>query len=230
MISENLKYNFFIKFVLQTSMDIRRVIFFVRKQTFFEMASGEKGDKDERRSSFSKKPEDGKKEVGPASEPGLLGLLGGLFGRRGDSSEDREKKEEEEYSKEMKRRDKAKVLNSRRERLLRPNERGSGSISEKFCTESNEEVQRGKSYNILIQSIDSLPPDVHKSIERMKVPLEDISQNLDVFLNVISFTDKHIPRRRSLISLSHLSLSLSLSLSLTLTFSLCLCHSLYLSV
>eukprot|EP00008_Paramoeba_atlantica_P015115 CAMPEP_0201492572 /NCGR_PEP_ID=MMETSP0151_2-20130828/33714_1 /ASSEMBLY_ACC=CAM_ASM_000257 /TAXON_ID=200890 /ORGANISM="Paramoeba atlantica, Strain 621/1 / CCAP 1560/9" /LENGTH=489 /DNA_ID=CAMNT_0047879455 /DNA_START=114 /DNA_END=1583 /DNA_ORIENTATION=+ len=126
---------------------------------------------------------------------GIFGLFGGLFKRGPESPDERSRREEEEYQKEMKRRIRAKSAANKRDKMLRPTER-SQTISEKFCTESNEEKQKGKSYSYVVNSLEDLPPDVHGSIERMRVPLEDLKSNFEVFLNVLSFTDKHIPRRR----------------------------------
>ena len=43
---------------------------------------------------------------------------------------------------------------------------------------------------------DDLPADVHRSIERMGVARDVIEKEFETFLAVLSFADKHIPKRK----------------------------------
>ena len=131
----------------------------------------------------------------PVRDGGFFGFVGGLFNRRPETPEEREKREEDEYTKEMKKRTRAKNINSKRDKLLRPVDR-SESASERFYTQSGEDKPKNKAPTIVVDKLEDLPPDIHGSIERMKVSEEELKANFEVFLNVLSFTDKHMPRRR----------------------------------
>jgi hypothetical protein len=62
---------------------------------------------------------------------------------------------------------------------------------------SQEEKERSKkNYRFIVSGYDELPADVHKSIERMGVGREAIERDFEAFLSVLSFADKHIPKRK----------------------------------
>ena len=141
-----------------------------------------------------------------------------LFGRfprifkKSQTIEARMKKEEIEYSKEMKKRIRYQAQNEKKESMLRP-VHDSETFSDKFITTSNEEVRVKKNYAFYVECLEDLPPDIHESLERMRIPANVLENNFELLLNILSFADKHIPRRRFLLFNNLFLLLLLLSLS-----------------
>ena len=135
-------------------------------------------------------------------EGGFFPKIGGLFKRTHETAEEQEKREEEEYQKEVKRRVRSQAQNLKREGYLRP-EDDDDDQSEPFCTVSNEIAQMSKNYTFLVEKMEHLPPDIHKSIERMGIEMPLLEKHFETLLNILSFADKHVPRRRYILILVH---------------------------
>jgi hypothetical protein len=117
----------------------------------------------------------------------------GLFKKEKSARTD-EMIEEEEYIKLQKRREKNKMDTIRREMVTR-GQKNPIKCSEYFQTADEEEL-RQKNYRFITNTLEDLPPDIHGSLERMNLPLQMMLDNFEILLNVLSFADKHIPRRR----------------------------------
>mmetsp|Transcript_40974 Transcript_40974/g.56979 ORF Transcript_40974/g.56979 Transcript_40974/m.56979 type:complete len:738 (+) Transcript_40974:75-2288(+) len=105
----------------------------------------------------------------------------------------KERNEEEEFSKEVKRRHRCQT---KREKVMRGMSISCEStFSDRFQTVSQESAQK-KTYSFFAEKISDLPPDLLASLERMRIARKDFEENFEVLLNILSFADKHVPRRR----------------------------------
>uniref|UniRef100_A0A7S4NYN3 Protein kinase domain-containing protein n=1 Tax=Paramoeba aestuarina TaxID=180227 RepID=A0A7S4NYN3_9EUKA len=117
-------------------------------------------------------------------------LWGGLFRKNEKASI-----EEEEYIKEMKRRMKLREKSEKAERTRSFSE----VPSDKFKTMSNsvgDTNPQQKNYSFYAERIEDLPVDILESLERMRLPRSIVEANFELVLNIVSFADKHVPRRR----------------------------------
>ena len=128
-------------------------------------------------------------DVNDRSSPGSSKGLGvdsnpRLFGRFGKKLK-KTRTEEEEYAREMKRRAKLCVMTN-------------PEATSSNCTVSGHFRSDKPLANLWFyaESFDDLPPDLHESIRRMKADPEVLANNFTTLLNVLSFADKHVPRRR----------------------------------
>jgi len=106
-----------------------------------------------------------------------------LFGRLGKRKK-KQKTEEEEYALELKRR--AKLCCH-----MTPEDSMNKDDSCHF--RSDKPLQNLWFY---AETFHDLPKDIHESILRMKYDRATLASNFTTLLNVLSFADKHVPRRR----------------------------------
>eukprot|EP00211_Chloroparvula_japonica_P001635 CAMPEP_0119132062 /NCGR_PEP_ID=MMETSP1310-20130426/11302_1 /TAXON_ID=464262 /ORGANISM="Genus nov. species nov., Strain RCC2339" /LENGTH=596 /DNA_ID=CAMNT_0007122673 /DNA_START=71 /DNA_END=1861 /DNA_ORIENTATION=+ len=122
-------------------------------------------------------------------------FLGGILSiiRKPETPEERRRRESKYFEKEEKKRTKARVETVRKGRILRPVDKDDdGSRS------AEVKVPQGEKGPAVVHAdcIADLPEDVVASMERMKIDKEEIEKNFDIFLNIMSFTDKRTPKRR----------------------------------
>jgi len=106
------------------------------------------------------------------------------------------KKEKELMAKEQKKREKmivkAQKEKGRLEAAWRDENQPGEQPSAVFVTKTGAQKVRPL---VLADTIQDLPQDVHESIQRMKIPVEDIEKNFQIFLNILTFSDKKRPKR-----------------------------------
>jgi hypothetical protein len=101
-----------------------------------------------------------------------------------------EEVEQKKFAKFQKRRERSRQNNFQDER-----QSNEAKISNYFQTVDDDQMAL-KNYRFIVEQIEDLPADLMGSLERMRIPMEKMKENFEILLNVISFGDKHIPRRR----------------------------------
>ena len=119
------------------------------------------------------------------------------FFRRKTQVETHSNRDELLMAREEKKRARHRNRSEKFQTNIRPEVEDDSTQSGHFCTVSCEEVAESlPSRGVLIKGLADLPPDVQESLKRMKIEESVLEEHLETLLNILSFADKHIPRRR----------------------------------
>ena len=121
-----------------------------------------------------------------------------FFQRRSKTVSNSDHFDDEEMLIEKEERKRARHRNrsERFEAHIRPGQDYQGDSSHFYSVSCEDLAESLPSKGVLVKGLMDLPPDIHDSLKRMKFENRVLEENFEILLNILSFADKHIPRRR----------------------------------